>query len=82
MKLLCINNRELIIKGRRALGSGLEEGKEYETKGEPFVGDSGGLCYYIKGIGSRLCCRFTKVIEEQSVAEIAVEKLKREFQLN
>lgn len=86
MKLLCINNR-LITKETatqifRQRGEGLVEGESYITRGKSFKDEDGDLCYYIEGFGARLCCRFTELLDERSVSEITIEKLKEEFQLN
>ena len=82
MKLLCINNKEIRTTELIQTGEGLKEGEIYETIGEPFISENGNLCYYIKGLGAKMCCRFTKLIEEKSVEDTALEKLKEEFQLN
>ncbi len=79
MKLLCINAGNIQIGLITYIGEHLKEGEEYETKGEPFIEADGEPCYYIVGLGGRLCCRFTKLLDE---SEIAVNKLKEEFQLN
>ena len=80
MKLLCINNRKISKPPFVCSGQGLEEGKIYTTKGKPFEED-GMMNYYIEGLGVKLCCRFTEVLEEDK-AEIMISKLKEEFQLN
>ncbi len=82
MKLLCINNKEIVIDNIRFIPGGLEEDKDYVTRGKPFTSSSGQLCYYIEGIGKRLCCRFTELLEGENKAKIALNKLKREFELN
>jgi len=64
MKLLCINTSVLKDHTGEHTGEGLEEGKIYETIGEPYKDKYSDLCYYITGLGSKLMCRFTKVIEE------------------
>jgi hypothetical protein len=67
MKLICINNKIIEINNIRYLGrngGGLEEGTEYETKGEVYNNGDGQQCYYIVGKGSFLAIRFTKALEE------------------
>lgn len=82
MKLLCINSKPIESKTYINMGYGLEEGKIYETKGKPFREEGSDLCYYIEGLGSKLVCRFTELLEEKSKEDASIEKLKREFELN
>lgn len=84
MKLLCINNKKIEFKTVIQHGTGLEEGKIYKTVGKKFNNEYGQPCYYIEGLGQKLCCRFTELLEDEkeSESEIAVRKLKEEFQLN
>lgn len=82
MKLLCINARKIETEKFVYKGSGLEEGKIYETKGKPFLGEDSNFKYYIEGLGTRLASRFTELLDEKSEEDIAIEKLKQEFQLN
>ncbi len=65
-------------------GKGLEEGKVYITRGKPFkCEDTGRPVYYIEGLGQKLCCRFTELLEEEEdSAEKMISKLKEEFELN
>lgn len=83
-KLLCINAKLIVFSNIRCHGGGLKEGEIYETKGKPFIDEYGHENYYIKGLGVKLCCRFTELLEdrEEQSAEKALEKLKEEFQLN
>lgn len=87
MKLLCINNKEIIVKTATEIivhnGEGLIEGEVYETRGKAFKDEDEILCYYIEGLGIRLCQRFTELLDEEKTAEEkAIDKLKEEFQLN
>lgn len=86
MKLLCINNKLITKETPTGIfsqwGEGLVEGESYITRGKSYIDEDGDLCYYIEGLGSRLCCRFTELLDERSISEIAIEKLKEEFQLN
>ncbi len=80
MKLLCINTK--IIKSGVFIchGNGLKEGEIYTTKGKSYE-DEGGMAYYIEGLGSKLCVRFTELLEEDE-AEVMLDNIKREFELN
>ena len=86
MKLLCINNKDIIVELPNETiccnASDLTEGQEYITRGKPFKDEDNQLCYYIDGIGNRLCIRFTELLEESNTAEKAIEQIKRELQLN
>jgi len=82
MKLLCINNKTIKTNNISHAGGGLKEGEVYITRGKSFIGEGGEVCYYIEGLGSKLCCRFTELLDEKAEAELAIEKLKEEFQLN
>lgn len=81
MKLLCINSKDIKTKNYLYIGTGLEEGKIYSTKGKPFIDGENELYYYIDGLGARLCRRFTELLDD-SISEMAITKLKEEFQLN
>jgi len=80
MKLLCINSGDIKIGNSIFDGRGendnqpLKEGEQYETIGEPYISNTNQQCYFIKGYGSRLCCRFTKLIEEKTSVSFKVKK--------
>lgn len=80
MKLLCINNKDIITNRFTYVAINLVEGEIYETRGKSFRDEYGQLCYYVDGVGIRLCCRFTELLEDKS--ELAMKKLKEEFELN
>ena len=86
MKLLCINDKYIKHNNITSRGAGLKEGETYITKGKPYAGTTGDPVYYIEGLGAKLCCRFTELLDERDEAEresdFAIEKLKEEFQLN
>ena len=78
MKLLCVNTKDIIINNRLKYGGrSLKEGEIYTTKGKPYI-SNGEMCYYIDGIGTKMCCRFTGVLDEKE--EILLKQ--REFSLN
>jgi len=81
MKLLCIDNKPIVINNYIGMGTGLIEGEIYETKGKSFIRKDGNLCYYIEGLGARMVCRFTELLDEKYKEDIAIEKLKEEFKL-
>lgn len=85
MKLLCINNKVIVKETSTeiiaAQGEDLIEGKIYETRGKAFKDEDGDLCYYITGVGTRLCCRFTELLDDK-VEKTTISKLIEEFQLN
>lgn len=83
MKLLCINDKKIRIETDthifEASGECLKEGNEYDTRGKTFKDEDGLDCYYIEGVGAKLACRFTELLEEQEiVATKAINKLKEE----
>jgi len=65
MKLLCINTNPILNPDgkRNHLGTGLEEGQIYETIAKPFMKNNM-LCYYITGLGAKICTRFTELLDE------------------
>lgn len=82
MKLLCINNKDITINGLLHYGGrDLKEGEIYTTKGKPF-NNNGQMCYYIDGIGSRMCCRFTEVLDETDKKEETLFVKQKELCLN
>lgn len=80
MKLLCVNARIIRTKTTNYSGDGLVEGEEYTTRGKPYMNAEGKPLYYIEGLGGRLCCRFTELLETPE--EKFMSNLKEEFQLN
>lgn len=76
MKLLCINDKFIKIPGYTYIGDGLREGEIYETIGEPFLQSPYDPClsYYIKGLGTKLVCRFTKVLDQSETQSISYSK--------
>jgi hypothetical protein len=87
MKLLCINNKEIVIDGSCCYGGEeLTEGEVYTTRGKPFKSQlTNGKwvdCYYIDGIGARLAMRFTELVdgeEEEENEESFIIKKKKEL---
>ncbi len=80
MKLLCVNPKMIEIKEgnhiTRYHGTDLKEGEIYVTRGKPFKSESGMNNYYIEGLGPRLVCRFTELLEEEdTVEEVSLEEL-------
>jgi len=85
MKLLCINTQVIRSKTFMRNGKvtaydmypeGLKEGEIYETDGKPFPDpEHGALKYYIKGLGTRLCCRFTEVLETSFISKKSLEEI-------
>jgi hypothetical protein len=80
MKLLCVNSQMIEIKEgnhiTRYHGAGLKEGEIYITRGKSFKSESGLYNYYIDGLGPRLACRFTELLEdEDTIEEVSLEKL-------
>jgi hypothetical protein len=80
MKLLCVNPKIIEIKEgnhiTRYHGTGLKEGEIYITRGKPFKSETGMDNYYIDGLGPRLACRFTELLEEEdTVEEVSLEEL-------
>jgi hypothetical protein len=81
MKLLCINDNSIFNRDedgntRESQGWGLIEGHVYTTRGKKYVDEDGDECYYIDGLGSRLACRFTELLD----SEVQKEE-KKEFLL-
>ena len=63
-------------------GNNLIIGKQYTTKGEPYLDKWGILCYFIEELQApKLCCRFTKVLEKEKPF-ISFEIKQEELQLN
>ena len=69
MKLLCVNDKNILrtVNDRKvlSLGLGLVEGDVYTTRGKQFVDVDNDLCYYIEGLGVKLACRFTELLEDE-----------------
>ena len=84
MKLLCINTEDIIINGINNIGGKeLNEGEIYTTRGKPCIDSvSKQPCYYIDGIGRRLCCRFTELLEESDKKEESIHVKEKELCLN
>jgi len=83
MKLLCINNKDINIDGRLHWGGReLKEGEIYTTKGKPFMSVNKQMCYYIDGFGSKMCCRFTELLEETDKKEETLFVKEKELCLN
>lgn len=82
MKLLCINDKIINYPTVNQYGTLLKEGNIYETKGKSYNNSYGQPCYYIEGIGTKLVCRFTELLYDETDEEKAISKLKEEFQLN
>lgn len=80
MKLLCVNASSITLKSKtqnklvECTGDNLKEEQIYETSGEPFIDEHGFPSYYIKGLGIKLTCRFTKLIEEKTSVSFKVKK--------
>ena len=79
MKLLCINDKLIVSKGTgyicRHTGDGLKDGQTYTTNGKPFTDEYGQQCYYIDGLGSKLCCRFTELLDQSETYTYTSVKL-------
>ena len=97
MKLLCVNDKLIVyhnitIRGIfydnfRFTGDGLKEGNIYETNAKSFMDEDNFENYYIVGLGGRLKCRFTELLDQTNQESIVdketKEKLKvQELQLN
>lgn len=83
MKLLCIETKDIVI-GEWTYwgGKNLKEGEIYTTRGKPFKNDSGQLCYYIDGIGRKLCCRFTELLDDTDKKEETLYVKEKDLCLN
>ena len=81
MELLCINSNIIEYTGSRHSGDGLVEGRTYTTIGKPYINDGGHQCYYIEGLGSKLCVRFTELEDSKEMISISAVK-KKLFKMN
>jgi hypothetical protein len=84
MKLLCINTEDIITNGiTNNGGAELKEGEIYTTRGKPCIDSVSNLpCYYIDGIGRKLCCRFTELLDEPIKKEESIHVKAKELCLN
>jgi Holliday junction resolvasome RuvABC DNA-binding subunit len=80
MKLLCVN-AGIIITNNRAThsGDGLKEGEIYETVCKPIIGNDEQLCYYIKGLGAKLCCRFAELLDDKAAETVAEKTIQEQI---
>lgn len=79
MKLLCINAKLIIRtqneKTYRHNATQLIEGKIYETFGKPYYNDINNYVYYINGLGEKMACRFTEVLESSFISKKSLEEI-------
>lgn len=75
MKLLCINANEIVFPGVvTCTGLNLEEGKIYETIAKPFTDEHDLQSYYITGLGAKLACRFTELLDDSKEESKSIEE--------
>ena len=74
-ELLCINDTKIKIGGITYSGESLKEGQTYFTRGKIFETHHGVKCYYIEGLGIRLACRFTELLDNNESEIMSIKKL-------
>ena len=79
MKLLCINVEILFFNNIECHPYGLKEGNVYETNCKPFINEYGLKCYYIKGLGAKLCCRFAELLDDKAAETVAEKTIQEQI---
>jgi len=79
MKLLCVKTGIINVDGVDYNGEGLKEGEVYETDCKPFINSDGIKCYYIKGLGEKMCCRFAELLDDKAAETVAEKSIQEQI---